>query len=84
MHPQAKIDYLRKELRKKDRPKFERDILSLIVTQVQQQLLQHHQKHKEHQQKWKEQQLQKEQRTSGDKQHKEYQQPHFVGKVYVC
>ena len=65
--PQAQIDYLRKELSKKDTPKHERDTLAVIVTQVEQELQQHQQKQKEQQQ-----------------QEKDHQQPHFVGKVYIC
>ena len=68
---------MKKELSKKDTPKNERDLLVRIVTQVQQELQQHQQKENEQQQ-------QKEQYLSTDKQHKEHQQPHFVGKVYAC
>ena len=76
--PQAQIDYLRKELYKKNTPKYERDTLAAIVTEVQQQLQHHQQKLKEQQQQ------QKVQHLSTDKQHKEHHQSHFIGKVYIC
>ena len=81
--PQAQIDYLTKEINEKDRPKYEKDALVVIATQVQQLLQQHQQQQNEQQQKKEQQQQQKEQNRSTDQQHKEHQQPPFVGKVYV-
>ena len=50
MLPQAQIDFLKKELSKKDIPKQEKDTLAVIVTEVQQELQQHQQKQKAKQQ----------------------------------
>ena len=66
---QAQADFLREVLSKKETSKQERDMLAVVVTQVQQQLQQHEEK---------EQQLNKEEKC------KEDQQPHFDGKGLVC
>ena len=68
---QAQIDFLRKELSKKETSNHEKDLLAVIVTQIQQLL-------EQQQQKQKEQQLIKYEQCRED------QQPHFEGKAYVC